>query len=71
MPILVESAWYQTFGFRTAAVIFGLLLISLLVQARTVYLRQRQRELQALVNERTAELEKRSNELRKASASWS
>jgi len=66
MPIVVESAWYQTFGFRTAAVIFGLLLISLLVQARTVYLRQRQRELQALVNERTAELEKRSNELRES-----
>ncbi|MEA3176742.1 MAG: hypothetical protein QOI59_265 [Gammaproteobacteria bacterium] len=66
MPILVASAWYQTFGFRTAAVIFGLLLISLLVQARTVYLRQRQRELQALVNERTAELEKRSNELRES-----
>jgi diguanylate cyclase (GGDEF)-like protein len=66
MPILIESAWYQTFGFRAAAVIFGLLLISLLVQARTVYLRQRQRELQALVNERTAELEKRSNELRES-----
>ena len=66
MPILVESAWYQTFGFRAAAVLVGLLLISLLVQARTVYLRQRQRELQALVNERTAELEKRSDELRES-----
>ena len=66
MPILVDSAWYQTFGFRTAAVLFGLLLLSLLVQARTVYLRQRQHELQALVNERTAELEKRSNELRES-----
>jgi diguanylate cyclase (GGDEF)-like protein len=66
MPILVESAWYQTFGFRTAAVLIGLILVSLLVQARTVYLRQRQRELQALVNERTAELEKRSDELRES-----
>jgi diguanylate cyclase (GGDEF)-like protein len=66
MPILVESAWYQTFGFRTVAVLVGLVLISLLVQARTVYLRQRQRELQALVNERTAELEKRSDELRES-----
>jgi diguanylate cyclase (GGDEF)-like protein len=64
MPIVVGSAWYQTFGFRTAAVLFGLLLVALLVQARTVFLRQRQRELQALVNERTAELEKRSDELR-------
>jgi diguanylate cyclase (GGDEF)-like protein len=66
MPILVASAWYQTFGFRTAAVLTGLILVSLLVQARTVYLRQRQRELQALVNERTAELEKRSDELRES-----
>jgi diguanylate cyclase (GGDEF)-like protein len=66
IPIRVASAWYQTFGFRTAAVLIGLILISLLVQARTVYLRQRQRELQALVNERTAELEKRSDELRES-----
>jgi diguanylate cyclase (GGDEF)-like protein len=66
VPILVQSAWYQTFGFRTAAVLFGLALLALLVQARTVYLRQRQRELQALVNERTAELEKRSDELRES-----
>ena len=66
LPIVVRSAWYQTFGFRTAAVLFILLLLSLLVQARTVYLRQRQRELQALVNERTAELEKRSDELRES-----
>jgi diguanylate cyclase (GGDEF)-like protein len=66
MPVNIEAAWYQTFGFRTAAVLLGLLLVSLLVQARTVYLRQRQRELQALVNERTAELEKRSNELRES-----
>ena len=66
MPVVIEAAWYQTFGFKIAAVLFGLLLVSLLVQARTVYLRQRQRELQALVNERTAELEKRSNELRES-----
>jgi len=64
MPVVIEAAWYQTFGFRSAAILLGLLLVSLLVQARTVYLRQRQRELQALVNERTAELEKRSDELR-------
>jgi ligand-binding sensor domain-containing protein len=66
MPVNIEAAWYQTFGFKTAAVLLGLLLVSLLVQARTVYLRQRQRELQALINERTAELEKRSNELRES-----
>jgi diguanylate cyclase (GGDEF)-like protein len=66
MPVNIEAAWYQTFGFKTAAVLLGLVLVSLLVQARTFYLRQRQRELQALVNERTAELEKRSNELRES-----
>ena len=64
MPVNIEAAWYQTLGFKTATGFLGLLLVSLLVQARTFYLRQRQRELQALVNERTAELEKRSDELR-------
>jgi diguanylate cyclase (GGDEF)-like protein len=44
----------------------ALALIAALVQGRTLYLRQRQRELQALVNERTAELEKRSDELRES-----
>jgi diguanylate cyclase (GGDEF)-like protein len=66
MPILVQSAWYQTLGFRVVAVLLALGLIAALVQARTMYLRQRQRELQALVNERTAELEKRSDELRES-----
>jgi len=66
MPILIESAWYQTVGFRTLVALLALALIAALVQARTLYLRQRQRELQALVNERTAELEKRSDELRES-----
>jgi diguanylate cyclase (GGDEF)-like protein len=66
LPILVASAWYQTLGFKAAVALVGLLLVSLLVQVRTMYLRQRQRELQALVNERTAELEKRSDELRES-----
>ena len=47
MPVNIEAAWYQTSGFKIAAVLLGLLLVALLVQARTVYLRQRQRELQA------------------------
>jgi diguanylate cyclase (GGDEF)-like protein len=66
LPVVVPAAWYQTFGFRSAVVLLGLMLVSLLVQARTLYLRQRQRELQALVNERTAELEKRSDQLRES-----
>ncbi len=64
MPVIVPAAWYQTVGFKTAVILLGLILVALLIQARTLYLRQRQRELQALVNERTAELEKRSKELR-------
>lgn len=64
LPVVVPAMWYQTSGFRTSVGLLGLVLVALLVQARTMYLRQRQRELQALVNERTAELEKRSNELR-------
>lgn len=66
LPIVVESAWYQTFGFRALVGLLILALILALVQFRTVYLRQRQRELEALVNERTAELEKRSDELRES-----
>jgi diguanylate cyclase (GGDEF)-like protein len=41
-------------------------LIAALVQARTTYLRKRHRELQSLVNERTAELEQRSQQLRES-----
>jgi diguanylate cyclase (GGDEF)-like protein len=66
MPVVIESAWYQTSGFRAIAVVLGLALVVLLVQGRTMYLRKRQRELQDLVNERTAELEKRSDELRES-----
>ena len=66
VPITVASAWYQTLEFRIIAAVLAVALIAALVQIRTMYLRQRQRELQALVNERTAELEKRSDELRES-----
>jgi diguanylate cyclase (GGDEF)-like protein len=64
MPIRVLPAWYQTFGFRALSTLCALALVGVLVQARTVYLRRRQRELQALVAERTTELEQRGEELR-------
>jgi diguanylate cyclase (GGDEF)-like protein len=66
LPIRVLPAWYQTFGFRALSVLCALAFIGALVQARTIYLRRRQRELQALVTERTTELELRSEELRKS-----
>jgi diguanylate cyclase (GGDEF)-like protein len=60
----VQPAWYQQTGLRIAGLIVGILLLIGLVQLRTMYLRQRQRQLQRLVAERTAELERRGIELR-------
>ena len=66
LSVRVLPAWYQTLWFRLATVLCGLLLIWALVQARTAYLYRRQRELQNLVTERTAELEHRSLQLRES-----
>ncbi len=60
----VAPAWYQRGIVRAAGALVALLLLLGLVQLRTLYLRQRQRELQRLVAERTAELERRGVELR-------
>ncbi|HEY6925994.1 MAG TPA: diguanylate cyclase [Steroidobacteraceae bacterium] len=66
LAVHVLPAWYETFWFRVTAVVGGLLLIWALVQARTAFLYRRQRELQNLVAERTAELERRSLQLRES-----
>jgi diguanylate cyclase (GGDEF)-like protein len=66
LAVHVLPAWYETFWFHLATVLGGLLLIWALVQARTAYLHRRQRELQNLVAERTAELERRSFQLRES-----
>lgn len=66
LPVRVLPAWYETFWFRVTTVAGGLLLIWALVQARTAFLYRRQRELQNLVAERTAELEQRSLQLRES-----
>ena len=66
LPLRVLPAWYETFGFRVTTIAVGLLLIWALVQARTAFLYRRQRELQNLVAERTAELEQRSLQLRES-----
>jgi diguanylate cyclase (GGDEF)-like protein len=64
IPIKVQAAWYQTLWCRLALTFLALAVVIALVQVRTVYLRRRQHELEALVSERTAELEARGRELR-------
>ncbi len=64
IPIEVQAAWYQTLEFRVTLAFLAAAAIVALVQVRTVYLRRRQHELEALVGERTAELEERSRQLR-------
>lgn len=66
LSVRVLPAWYESLWFRVAMALGALLLIGALVQARTAYLYRRQRELQSLVTERTAELEQRSLELRES-----
>jgi signal transduction histidine kinase len=56
LPIRVLPAWYQTLWFKLAMFGAGIAAVAVLVQARTAYLRQRQRELQSQVEARTAEV---------------
>ncbi len=56
-PVRAVARWYETGAFRLAAAVAALLAVAGLVQARTMVLRRRQRRLQQLVDERTAELE--------------
>ena len=63
LPLRVLPDWYQTMGFRVAAVLAALLLVAGLVQGRTVYLRHNQRDLERQVVERTAELRESQRQL--------
>jgi diguanylate cyclase (GGDEF)-like protein len=56
LPVIVLPTWYQTPWFRLAVLIMGAVMVAALVQIRTALLRQRQRELERQVAERTAEL---------------
>jgi len=64
LPVTVLPAWYQTPWFRLAALALVALLVAALVQMRTALLRQRQRELERQVEERTAELSLTQAQLR-------
>ncbi len=57
LPIHVQAAWHQTLWFRAGATLALLLALYAVVQLRTRALRTRRRELQRLVDERTAELQ--------------
>jgi diguanylate cyclase (GGDEF)-like protein len=57
LPLRVLPAWHQTLAFRAAALAAFALLLYAVVQLRTRTLRARRRELQRLVDERTAELQ--------------
>jgi diguanylate cyclase (GGDEF)-like protein len=63
VPIRVLPAWYQTAWFRALVGLFALGMVAALVQARTVYLRRNQRDLERQVIERTAELRESERQL--------
>jgi diguanylate cyclase (GGDEF)-like protein len=63
LPIRVLPAWYQTLLFRFAIALLGAAAVVLLVQARTSYLRRRQRELEHQVAARTLELQESKHQI--------
>ena len=66
LPLHVRPSWYETTGFRAVLALALLALLAALVQARTLYLRRRQRVLETLVAERTTALEQRTLELQQS-----
>jgi diguanylate cyclase (GGDEF)-like protein len=67
IPVRVLPAWYQTLWFKLVGGLVLVLVIAALVQIRTAVLRRRQKELEAVVDQRTADLRQRSAELEKSS----
>lgn len=63
MALTVQPAWYQTTPFRVLLAGAAAAALYAVVQARTLWLRRRQRQLEAVVAERTAALEQRTAEL--------
>ncbi len=58
VSVHVKPAWYEYRAARVLAALLALLLVAGLVQVRTQILRLRQRELERIVAERTAELKR-------------
>ena len=64
VAVHVQPAWYEYGVARALAAIIVLLLIVGLVQMRTTLLRRRQRELESIVAERTAQLQRNQENLK-------
>ncbi len=56
ITVRMDAAWYQTMWFQALELLGALSMLVLIVQARTVLLRARQRELELLVDGRTRAL---------------
>ncbi|HYC04509.1 MAG TPA: two-component regulator propeller domain-containing protein [Azospirillaceae bacterium] len=56
LPVAVAPFWWESWWFRALAGLAALGLVAAIVQARTAYLRARQRQLEAVVEERTRSL---------------
>jgi ligand-binding sensor domain-containing protein/C4-dicarboxylate-specific signal transduction histidine kinase len=63
IPIQILPAWWQTWWFGIVLLLSMTAFIAALVQTRTRYLRQRQHELEQLIDERTSELRQKQVEL--------
>jgi diguanylate cyclase (GGDEF)-like protein len=64
IAVHVQPAWYEYGVTRALAAIMGILLIVGFVQMRTALLRRRQRELESIVTERTAQLQSNQESLK-------
>jgi diguanylate cyclase (GGDEF)-like protein len=63
LPLRVHPAWHETAWARGAAVLAAGAVLLMMLQARTAVLRRRERVLQALVAERTRQLEESQRQL--------
>lgn len=63
LSIHVLPAWFQTWWFYLSGALVAAVLILTVVQTRTGFLRNRQRQLEALIEERTSELRRSQAQL--------
>jgi diguanylate cyclase (GGDEF)-like protein len=66
VPVRVLAAWYQTSVIKLLEALGAIALMFALIHVRTTVLRRRQRELQLLIDERTASLTQRTHELQQS-----